>query len=153
MSVKCLGKPTIPKEIRIRTWVPRPNYGEQNSKEKTEHIIFSPRYLELRGKQYSPITGKGEIDKSKNSCVNAIRRSKKEPQLAGEIKTVGGGEKVNDSTFLRLWLYDGKIYEVDRNDYDRKQVKHLILDFLEREKRKFQKLERKYEVTKQANTS
>jgi len=141
MSVKCLGKPTIPEDIHVISYIPR--HGEQNFKGKREHIISPQKYLELQGKRYLPLKGKGEIDKSENSCVNAMRRSKKEPQLVGEIKSKAGIEKVNDLTFLRLWLYDEKIYEVDRNDYDKEQAKYLILDFSDKEKGKFQKLKQK----------
>jgi len=151
MSVKCLGKPKIPEDLRIITAIPRP--GEQNFKGKTEYIIRPEKYLELHGKRYLPLKGIGEIDKSENSCVNVIRRSKKEAQLVGEIKkSIGGSENVNDLTLLRLWLYGGKIYEVDRNDYDKKQVKLLILDFLDKEKKKIQKLKQKYEFGKEADS-
>jgi len=148
MSVKCLGKPTTPGDLRIIMVTSR--HGEQDLKDKKECII-PRRYLELYGKQYFPLKGRGKIDESKNNCVNSIRRSKREPQLIGEVKTIGGKEKINDPTLLRLWLYGGKIYEVDRNDYDKKQVKLLILDFLDKEKRKFQKLEQKYDFKKEVD--
>ena len=44
----------------------------------------------------------------------------------------------------RLWLYDGKLYQLTRNDYNQKQIHLLILDFLDKEKRKFQNLEKKF---------
>ena len=49
---------------------------------------------------------------------------------------------------MRLWLYEGKIYETDRNDYDKQQAKLLILEFLDKERRKFQGLEQKYGLEK-----
>jgi len=146
MSVKCLGKPTIPRDLRIISHIPEP--GEQNFRGEREYVISPKKYLELQGKRYLPLKGQGEINNSENACVNATRRSKRESQLVGEIKSIGGIEKVNESTLLRLWLYDGKIYELDRNDYDKQQVKLLILDFLDKEKGKFQKLKQKYEFKK-----
>ncbi len=154
MSVKCLGKPTWSnlREIHLQ-FVEKTPERERIARE--QHIPLkrgSP--FELHGKEYYPlkgIKGKPEMDERLNNCVNALRRSRKEPQLIGEIKSVGQTEEVNHSTLLRLWLYDGKIYEVDRNDYDKKQVKLLILNFLDRERKKFQKLERKYQFKKEVD--
>jgi hypothetical protein len=164
MSIKCLGKPTMPEDLYIHIITAVPPYNEnprlikpenkaiEEPKEKTEVIIPGGRHLELCGKCYLPLKGKGEINKSENSCINAIRQSKKEPQLVCEIKHKGGIEKVDDLTFQRLWLYDGKIYEANRNDYDKKQAKLLILDLLDKEKNKFQKLKHKYESTKEVDS-
>jgi len=121
---------------------------EQNSKDKTEYTIQTEKYLELHGKRYLPLKGATEKDKIEKSCVNAIRLSKKEPQSLVETKSKVSNEGINERTFMRLWLYEGKIYEVDRNDYDKQQVKLLILDFLDKERRKFQELKQKYESKK-----
>jgi len=146
MSVKCLGKPRIPQDIIIVATYEGP--GKQNPEGKTRHKIKTEKCLELHGKRYLPLKGASEKDEIEKSCVNAVRQSKKEPQSLVETKSKDSNEGVNERTFMRLWLYEGKIYETDRNDYDKQQAKLLILEFLDKERRKFQGLEQKYGLEK-----
>ncbi len=136
MRVKCLGRAEPPREILIITAVPRPNYQDHKAKQGP---LFT-QYFELGQKQYSPLSKNGEINKSKDFYEKFIKQSKKEPQLIGEISN----EQFKRSTLGRLWIYDEKIYEFDRNDYNQQQVKLLILDFLEKEREEFARLKRKY---------
>jgi hypothetical protein len=147
MSVKCLGKPRIPQDITIVFSLERP--GGQNPEKKTGSTIKTEKCLELDGNRYLPLKGANERDKIEQNCVNAIKRSKKEPQPLVETTS----KARNERTFMRLWLYEGKIYEVDRNDYDKQQVKLLILEFLDKEKKKFQGLEQKYGLGKRKDPS
>lgn len=147
MLVKCLGKPRIPQDMTIDFSIPRP--GEQKPEKKTGSTIKTEKCLELDGRRYLPLKGASEKDKIEKNCVNAIRRSEKEPQPLVETSS----KARNERTFMRLWLYEGKIYEVDRNDYDKQQLKLLILEFLDKEKRRFQDLEQKYGLGKRKNPS
>jgi len=142
MRVKCLGRVAPPHDIRIITAVPRPDY--QDNKDKLEP--FYTQYFTLGQKQYLPLSKSGGINKSKGFHEKIIKQSKKEPQPIVEIykSKIAGSGSIKESTRGRLWLYNEKIYEFDRNDYDQQQVKLLILDFLEEERKEFSELKRKH---------
>ena len=103
--------------------------------------------LKVRKKAIYTYTEEGEIDQSENRCGILLERSKKEPQPVGEILgnlLVTIDLSINRDMVNRLWVYDGKLYESTRNDYDQKQIRLLILEFLDTEKRKFKNLEKKF---------
>jgi len=153
MSVKCLGKPRIPQDIFIIITYESP--GEQDSEGERKRFIKTEKCLELYGKRYLPLKGASEKDKDKieKNCINAMRQSKKEPQSLVGIMGKVRNEGINEQTSMRLWLYEGKIYETDRNDYDKHQAKLLILEFLDKEKRRFQGLEQKYGLGRREDSS
>ena len=134
--MKCLGRAEPPVEIRIITAIPRPDYHDHKPKQEP----YFTQHFTLGQKQYLPLSKSGEINKSKEFSDKYIRLSKKEPRQICEISN----EKIKESTRGRLYLYNEKIYEFDRNDYNQQQVKLLILDFLEKEKKEFARLKRRY---------
>ena len=106
------------------------------------------KYIQLRNKRYIPLTYDGEIDQSENRCEVTLERSKKEPQPVGDVaefRTASTDLSINPDMTNCLWLYDGKLYKSTRNDYSQKQIHLLILDFLDKEKKKFQNLQEKFE--------
>ena len=143
MGVKCLGAVTIETFAlaKLQAMAFAAKYGEQ--------IKQTPamEYLKLEKKRYIPMTEKGEIDQSENRCEILLEHSKKEPQPVGEIlghMLVSTDTSVNLDMMNRLWVYDGKLYQATRNDYNQKQIRLLILDFLDKERRKFRNLEKKF---------
>jgi hypothetical protein len=139
MRVKCLGKPTPPHDIRIITNIPRPDYEDNKVKQEP---TFSIEYFELGSKRYAPTNNNGEIEKSKEFSEEFIKQSETEPQPIGEISN----KQIKTSSDGRLWLYKEKMFELDRNDYEREKVKFLILNFLEKERIIFEKLRLKYKT-------
>ena len=111
-------------------------------------IVIPSKNFELYHKLYSFLSENGKINESKDLFQKLIRQSKTEPQPIVEISKTAGSDSIKESTLGRLWLYNEKIYEFDRNDYDQRQVKLLILDFLDKEKEKFARLKRKCESKK-----
>jgi hypothetical protein len=142
MRVKCLGRVTPPHDIQVITAVPRPDYGDNKAKLEP----FYTQYFTLGQKQYLPLSKSAGINKSKDFHEKFIKQSKKEPQPIVEIakSKIAGSDSPKESTLGKLWLYNEKIYEFDRNDYDQQQVKLLILDFLEEERKEFAELKRKH---------
>lgn len=118
------------------------------NKEEQDKLISAMQYFQLGNKRYIPLTYEGEIDQSENRLEVTLERSKKEPQPVGEVaefRTASTDLSINSDMANCLWLYDGKLYKSTRNDYSRKQIHLLILDFLDKEKKKFQNLEEKFE--------
>ena len=144
MGVKCLGVVVIePAGFTDMVMI----MNEISDKEEQRKRIAASEYLKLEKKRYIPITEKGEVDQSENRCKILLERSIKEPQLVGdvsELKTASTNLSINSDMMNRLWVYDGKLYQSTRNDYNQKQIHLLILDFLDKEKKKFQDLEKKF---------
>jgi len=144
MGVKCLGEVTIEPAIWNDILMIMNEIADREEQIKRAAAI---EYLKLEKMRYIPITEKGEVDQSENRCTVLLERSKKEPQLVGEIsefKTASTDLSINFDMMNRLWVYDGKLYQSTRNDYNQKQIHLLILDFLDKEERKFKNLERKF---------
>lgn len=144
MGVKCLGTVTIePAPLVYRMAIMNKIADEEEQKKQAAAM----EYLKLERKRYIPITEKGEVDQSEDRCKISLEHSKKEPQPVGEIlghMLVTIDLSINLDMMHRLWLYDGKLYQSTRNDYNQKQIHLLILDFLDKERRKFQNLEKKF---------
>lgn len=144
MGIKCLGVVTIETATWTDILVIMNEIADREEQIKRAAAI---EYLKLEEKRYIPITEKGEVDQSENRCKILLEHSKKETQLVGEIsqfKTASTDLSINFDMMNRLWVYDGKLYQSTRNDYNQKQIHLLILDFLDKEKRKFQNLEKKF---------
>jgi hypothetical protein len=144
MGIRCLGVVAI----EPATWNDILMIMDETA-DREEQIkrAAAIEYLKLEKKRYIPITEKGEVDQSENRCKILLGHSKKEPQLVGEIsefKTASTDLSINFDMMNRLWVYDGKLYQSARNDYNQKQIHLLILDFLDKEKRKFQNLKKKF---------
>ena len=104
-------------------------------------------YFKLGENYYVPIKGENEVDESKSRCDTALKQSNEKPRRIAKVKKFKGwsSDLSIDYTMINcIWLYDGKIYQLYRNDYDYKQVHLLILDYIDKEKRKFEKLEQKF---------
>lgn len=138
MAIKCLGRISIDpgNKLVFRS-------VENNAISST---ISIPGKLELGGKTYLPLTDNNELNHKAN-FDDILSLSAKTPQRIGEVGTLEASEKgqdLNKSLINRLWLYDSKLYISDRNDYDKNQMHLLILDYLDRQKSKFDKLNQKY---------
>lgn len=145
MEIRCLGEvksePARYEELIIEL---KELANNEKQREKLSSILT---YLHLGEKRYVPLTDNGEIDHSENRCRDALERSKETPQLVGEVvesRTASMDLSISPAMMNRLWLYDGKLYQSTRNDYNQEQVHLLILDFLDKEKRKFKELEEKF---------
>lgn len=145
MGVKCLGAVTIePAGWTDIAMIMREIADEEEQKKR----ISATEYLKLEKKRYIPVTDEGEVDQSENRCKILLERSKKEPQPVGDVaefRTASTDLSINSDMTNCLWLYDGKLYKSTRNDYSQKQIHLLILDLLDKEKKKFQRLEEKFE--------
>jgi len=131
MAIRCLGS--------VTPTVSRVHLGVKD--------IPIPAYLQLGTKRYVPLTEGNEIAQSPNMCEVALEDAKEKPRRVGELTTSPSllvKPAVNPSLTNRLWLYDGKLYQTLRNDYTQQQVRLLILNLIEREKGKFQQLERRF---------
>ena len=114
-----------------------PSFGQKIDKTKSAKgkiVIPAGNYLELYHKRYSSLSETGKINESKDLFEKLISQSKSEPQPIVEISQTTGIDSIEKSRLGRLWLYNDKIYESDRNDYDQQLVKLLILDFSEKER-------------------
>ena len=144
MGVKCLGLVTVePAGWTDMVLIMREIADEEEQKRR----ISAHDSFKLGKKHYVPITDKGEIDQSENRSKIAFERSKKEPQPVGKVagfRTATTDLLLDSEMDNRLWLYDGKLYQATRNDYSRKQIHLLILDFIDKERKKFQTLEKKF---------
>ena len=101
-------------------------------------------YFQLGGKRYVPLTDEGVVDQSENRCKTTLERSKRQPQLVGEVvrtRTASADLSISPASVGQLWLYDGKLYKSSRNDYGQDRIRLLILDFLDKEERRFKDLE------------
>ena len=137
MRIKCLGKFALPHKIRVITGIPRPRYDDTPIKKVAEENADYPEYLELGLKRYSD----AHHFKSKKLYEKYMQKSKKIPQRIYDVASKPNKSSKGES----LWLYNGKIYLTDRNDYAQEQVRLLIMDFLEKESGYFKKLKRKYD--------
>ena len=135
MEIRCLGKGRIDKTIIYRLI---PVYRDDESTEPKDNkgikeIRVGGGFFELGGNYYVPITGANEAERSKGAneielaLENALERSRDEPQIIGQVKEPDCGSSNIDAMINRLWLYDGKIYQLRRNDYNKEQVRLLIL--------------------------
>ena len=153
MEIRCLGKVRID-EVRIIKFTPA--YGDAESREPKgdmdgKEMMVGGGVFESGGNYYVPITGANKAERSKGAneielaLENALERSREEPQIIGQVKESDYGSSNIDAMINRLWLYDGKIYQLRRNDYNKEQVRLLILDYLGKEEAKFKTLEKKFE--------
>ena len=135
MEVRCLGQITIQPANLLELMIELKELA--NDKEEREKLSSILTYFQLGEKRYVPLTDKGEIDNSENRCKAAIQRSTEKPQAVGEVvepRTAYRDLSINSAMMNRLWLYDGKLYQSTRNDYNQEQIHLLILDFLDKEK-------------------
>jgi hypothetical protein len=153
MGVKCLGQVKVePANLAmlIAELKRLKDEAEPESiigdKDEAERVVSIMKYLGLDKKRYVPLNAKGETDNSENRCESALERARKKPQKVGEVveHTAGAPPSLNNAMVNRLWLYDGKLYQTTRNDYSEEQVHLLILDFLDREEKKFNTLTRRF---------
>jgi len=144
MGIKCLGAITIePPGFTDLVLVLR----DVNDEEEQKRIISTMGYFKLGKKRYFPLTHEGEVDQSENRCEITLERSKEKPQQVGEVaklRTASTALSISSEMMNRLWLYDGKLYQSTRNDYSQEQVHLLILDFLDKEEKKFKELKEKF---------
>lgn len=118
-----------------------------SDEEDRNKITSAMKYFQLCEKRYVPLTHEGEVDQSENRCEITLERSKEKPQQVGEVvkfRTAYTDLSISSAMMNRLWLYDSKLYQSSRNDYSQEQVHLLILDLLDKEKRKFKDLEEKF---------
>lgn len=144
MGVKCIGQVTIEPPGLAELILALKGLAD---KKERNRMISAMEYFQLGKKVYIPLTGEGKIDQSANRCKVILERSRKEPQPVGEVvesRTASTDLSVSSAMMNRLWLYDGKLYQSTRNDYSQEQVHLLILDFLDKEKKKFKDLEEKF---------
>jgi hypothetical protein len=138
MGVKCLGMVTLESAGFSYLAIVMQEIKDDDEIEKR---LSTKETLRLGNKHYAPMTDKGEVDNSENRCKVLIEQSKTEPLPVLEI-----GESVIQSEMEnRLWVFDGKLYQSSRNDYSQKQIYLLILDLIDKEKKKFQSLEEKFQ--------
>lgn len=144
MEVKCLGEVIIEPASLAELIMALRGVADEEGKDK---LTSAMTYFRLGEKQYVPLTDDGKIDHSENRCKTSLERSRGKPQPVGEVaefRHFRADLSIKSSMVNRLWLYDGKIYQSNRNDYNQEQVHLLILDFLDREKKRFKDLEQKF---------
>lgn len=61
----------------------------------------------------------------------------------------GGLLRLKDGSGIMMVLYKGAIYKFDRYDYSDQELLLQILDFEDKERRKFERLKRKFELSQQ----
>ena len=147
MGIRCLGAVSIESD-KFAEWVAE-ELCKANQEENPSKPALPTMYLKLGTKRYVPIMDNHEIDNSKDACENALERSRQKPQPVGEVdKGLSSYASdlyvkcVKETMLNRLWLYHGKIYELDRNDFNQEKVHLLILEFLDKEEKKFETLRR-----------
>lgn len=144
MGVNCIGQVRIEPAGFAELIMTLKDMADEEEKNR---IISVMKYFQLCEKCYVPLTHEGEVDQSENRCEITLERSKEKPQQVGEVvkfRTASTDLSINSAMLNRLWLYDCKLYQSSRNDYSQEQVHLLILDFLDKEKRKFKDLEEKF---------
>ena len=145
MRATCLGEVTIEPagftELILAL-------GDLADGEERDKLASALEYFQLGGSRFVPLTAEGEVDRSENRCRITSAESENNPQPVGEAPTRTGvsdpSSPTGGSMRNRLWLYEGKVYRLDRNDYSLKQVHLLILDSQERERKRFEDLEKKF---------
>ena len=143
MGVKCIGQVRIEPARFTKLIMALRGIAD----EERNRIISGMEYFQLGKKVYVPLAGEGKIDQSENRRKIALERSKEKPQPVGEVvelRTASTDLSISSAMVNRLWLYDSKLYQSTRNDYSQEQVHLLILDFLDKEKKKFKDLEEKF---------
>ena len=142
MEIRCLGRV----DIEIDKWKERLNELLKDE-EGGDKFTTPPASFKLGGNYYVPITDENKPDNSRERCEVVLKESREQPQRIGEVKereTSTSGLSIDYEMINRIWLHDGKIYLLYRNDYDYEQVRLLILDYIDREKKKFESLEQKF---------
>jgi len=144
MGVKCIGQVTIEPAGFAELIMALKDLEDEEEKNR---VISVMEYFQLGKNVYVPVTGEGKIDQSENRCKITLERSTEKPQPVGEVvkfRTASTDLSISSAMLNRLWLYDGKLYQSSRNDYSQEQVHLLILDFLDKEEKKFKDLEEKF---------
>jgi len=148
MRVLCLGQVTIG-SAQYDDLIKELN--KLGSGEEGKRLSTILPHFRLGEKRYVSMTDKGEVDRSQNILEITLKRSREKPQPIGEIletKYTYQNLSIKEPMLNRLWLYDSRLYQVDRNDLSQEQIHLLIFDFLEKQNRKFEDLERKYKERK-----
>ena len=144
MGVKCIGQVRIEPAGFAELIMALKDIADE---EERNRIISVMEYFQLGKKPYVPLTGEGKIDQSENRCKVTLERSRKEPQPVAEVveaRTASTDLVISSAMMNRLWLYDSKLYQSTRNDYSQEQVHLLILDFLDKEEKKFKELRERF---------
>ena len=144
MAVRCLGKVTTESAGYEELIMALKDITDEEERNK---IISVMEYFQLGKKVYVPLTGEGKIDQSENRCKITLECSKEKPQPVGEVvefRTASTDLSISSAMVNRLWLYDSKLYQSTRNDYSQEQIHLLILDFLDKEEKKFKNLEENF---------
>ena len=155
MEITCLGVVHIDEEIIcIVSGVPRPPEIESCRKRDNKggvmtEIPVGSGLFKLGRKLYVHIiTDENKVDWAKGKSNSILEKSRAEAQRIGEVKEFNGenpsSSSIVDAMVNRLWLYDGKIYQLRKNYYDKERVRLLILDYLGKEEAKFKVLEKKF---------
>ena len=146
MAVRCIGQVTT--EHAGLTDVVLALGGIDDKKEKERTVSgMEYFYFQLGEKRYVPLTDDGVVDQSEKRCKTTLERSKRQPQPVGEVvqtRTSSTDLTISPALVGRLWLYDGKLYKSTRNDYGQDRIRLLILDFLDKEARRFKDLQRRF---------
>ena len=150
MEISCLGKVDIadPLDAGTVTRLFELLRSGMNQNEATEELTGID-YLKLGENYYVPVKGENGVDTSKKRCETVLKKSRKEPQQITKVKNFkdASSDLSIDYTMINcIWLYDGRIYQLYRNDYDYKQIHLLILDYIDKEKNKFEKLNREFKI-------
>jgi len=145
MEIRCLGRV----DIEIDKWKEILNESLQKIEDEESRGMFikPTASFKLGGNYYVPITDENKPDNSRERCDVILKESREQPQRIGKVKereTLISGLSIDYEMINHIWLHDGKIYLLYRNDYDYEQVRLLILDYIDREKKRFESLKQKF---------
>ena len=104
-------------------------------------------YYKLGKDNYLPLSDNNDVITTNEDLERLNKESKKKPIKLGKVKEhfiVGRKPTISDDMLNKLWMYDSRIYEENRNDYNEEQVTLLIYQCIDKEKRTFDNLRKKY---------
>ncbi len=146
--MKCLGKVDIEVSFASAMMMKYKQLGEDKGSNMDESEEIRA-YFALGKDSYVPLSEKNEVKDSEKRCESTYEQSKKKPQAVGKVDksaAVYPNVSISSEMLNRVWLYNGKIYAENRNDYGEEQIHLLILDCVDKEKSKFDKLKDKFKL-------